>query len=414
MLARPALVVLVLAALLAASPVTRAAQDVTPAAGDDRLDLAAMALDSSALPEGYRPAGEGYQTGEAFGRLVSAGGITPEEVEATGLRWFYESRYAASANGTDRIRSYVEEYEDEAGARAGFELLEDETRVEGAENLEDQPAPDVGEEPREKTIGTLTADQETGAVDLQTVDITFRVGSVIAGVAVETIGDTAPDQDLAEDLAGQLAQRVEGVLDGDYPEGVDPETRTSLLPLDPTLRLEEGYLTVQEVLAASPAEDVLADYVSGYARAVALNPDMADEPWPLVTAALSTFNAADSALAVLDQADDLQPVFPQLERVDQLRVPGADAVVAYRFDSPLSGGDEVDSFRVLLVVEGQLATVDVQAATSSEVAEEAALDLATQQAACLATDEPCDQVSIPESLQTSDATPVASAEGSWG
>ncbi len=69
---------------------------------------------------------------------------------------------------------------------------------------------------------------------------------------------------------------------------------------------------------------------------------------------------------------------------------------------------------MLLVVEGQLATVDVQAATSSEVAEEAALDLATQQAACLATDEPCDQVSIPESLQTSDATPVASAEGSWG
>ncbi len=407
MLARLALAVLALVALLAVSPQTGAAQDATPTADGDRLDLAAMVLDSRALPEGYRLNGERYVTGETFGRLAAtSGGMTPEEVTATGLQWFYDSRYVA-ANGDDQIRFYVESYEDEADARAGFDLLEDETRLEGAEGLEDQEAPEVGEEPREMTVGTYATDQGNAGDELQTVDITFRVGSVIAGVAVETTGDTAPDQDLAEDLAGQLAQRVEGVLEGDYPEGVDPATRTSLLPLDPALSLEEGYLTVEEVLAASPSEDVLADYVSGYARVVALNLETSDEPWPFVTAAVSTFNAPDSALAVLDRADELQPALPQLERADRVRVPGADAAVGYRFDSPLSGGDEVDSFRVLLVVEGQLATVDVQGAASAEAAEEAALDLAAQQASCLATDEPCDDVTIPESLQTTDATPVA-------
>ena len=413
MLARSALAVLVLAALLAVAPEGEA-QNATPAVGDDRPDLAAMVLDSSLLPDGYRPAGEGYQTGEAFGRAVSTGGgMTAEEVSATGLQWFYESRYA-STNGSDRIRSYVEAYEDKEGAQAGFDLLEDETRVEGAEDLQDQPAPEVGEEPREMTVGTIAANQATGSVPLQTVDITFRVGSLIAGVAVETTGDTAPDQDLARDLAGQLGDRVQGVLDGNYPEGIDPATRTSLLPLDPTLSLQEGYLTADEVLVSSPSEDVLADYVSGYAKAFGLNLDVAEEPWPLVTVALSTFNDPGSALAVLDRADDLQPAFSQLERVDRTRVPGADAAVAYRFDSPLSGNDEVDSFRVLLVVEGQLATVDVQAAASAEAAEEAALDLATQQAACLGTGDPCAAVTIPDSLQTTDATPIAAVKGSRG
>ncbi len=406
MLARLALAVLALAALLAVSPQPGAAQDATPTGGGDRLDLAAMVLDSRAVPEGYRLAGEGYLTGQAFGRLLAAGGeMTADEVATTGLEWFYESRYA-SANDDGHIRFYVEEYEDEESAQAGFDLLEDETRLRGAEGLEDQEAPEVGEEPREMTVGTFVADP-ANRQELQTVDITFRVGSVIAGVAVETTGEAAPDQDLAEDLAAQLAERVQGVLDGNYPEGVDPSTRMSLLPFDPTLSLQEGYLTVEEVLAASPVEDVLADYVSGYVRAVALNPEASGEPGPLVTVAVSAFNAPESALAVLDQADELQPAFPRLERADRTRVPGADAAVGYRFDSPLSGGDEVDGFRVLLVVEGQLATVDVQAAPSAEAAEAAALDLAAQQATCLATDDPCDDVTIPESLQTTDATPVA-------
>lgn len=398
MRARFALTVLALAAALAAVLGGSAAQDATPGAVPDRLDLAAMALDSGDLPEEYLRSGERYITGEEFGRLLGvAGEITSDEVAATGLRWFYDSNYA-STNGTDRIRTYLEEYANEEEARAGFDLLEDETRLQGTEDLEDQPGPEVGEEPRETTVGTIAANEETGAVALQTVDVTFRVGSIIAGVAVETTGDTAPDQNLAEDLAGQLAERVEAVVAGEYPEGVDPVTRTSLLPLDPTLSVEEGYLTVDEVLAASPSEDLLADYVSGYVRTVALNLETPEEPAPFVTVALSTFGAPESALTVLEQADELQPAFAQLERTERTIVEGSDAAVGYRFDSPISGGDEVDSFRVLLVVEGQLATVDVQAAASAEVAEEAALDLAAQQATCLATAEPCDEVTIPGGL----------------
>jgi hypothetical protein len=59
----------------------------------------------------------------------------------------------------------------------------------------------------------------------------------------------------------------------------------------------------------------------------------------------------------------------------------------------------VDSAGVNFVAGTRLVTVDVQGGLSAEDAMAAAVDLATQQAACLAAGEPCSTVTPPPSLQ---------------
>jgi len=410
MLARRAFATLALSVPLLFAPLPAAAQagDATPAGGD-RADLAAMTLDSEDLPEDYYFHNEQYIPGEALVAGLQLADDASAALTESGLTWFYESTYT-TADGSGQIRTYVSEYPDEAGAVAGFGVLEDEEALvgEGGE-LEDLDGPEVGEDPKEITVGSLPPNPgaEDDAPVLRSVDATFRVGTLIVGVAVETRDDAEPDQALAEELAEVLATRVEDVLAGQAPATADPAVREALLQLDATLSAREGYLTATDILGPiDPAETPYAEYESGYAQTLIVGEGGTELPF--VSLAVSSFSSEDGPLAVLGDADNLQPAFTNIERVDDVQVEGADAAVGYRFASTPGGRSDNDSFRVLIIVGDRLATVDVQGATSAEVAEATALDLAGQQAECLQSDDPCGAGTIPADLEASPSgTPEA-------
>ncbi|MBA2277811.1 MAG: hypothetical protein H0W06_08610, partial [Chloroflexia bacterium] len=412
---RRVLVTVVIAVLLAGSPalgMTR--QDASPVAspiaspvaspvgGTDgaALDLAAMALDAGDLPPDYRLVSEAYASPELFSAQYTGGAVAVEELEATGFIRFYESRYA-SANGQQVVRSYASEYASDDGATGGFDLLEDESRFlpPGAE-LEDQPGPEVGESPKETTVARIP-----GFVD--GFDTTFRVGRVLVGVAVETNGTTAPDAALSEELAPALFDRVDAVLAGDAPAGVDFALPAALLPLTelgPTG--QAGYLRAGEVLP--DVEGEAADG-SGYAQSASLG-FPGDPTTPVVTVTTgvmgvppSTFGDPETALANLD-ASTLLSILPVLTDSPRQPAPapeiaGAEAVVASR--AALLPGGFLDTARITFVVGDRIGVIEVAGAATAAEAETTARDLATRQAACLAAAEPCADVPTATEIQAS-------------
>jgi hypothetical protein len=389
MVGRRALLILMLAIGFSARSVV--AQDATPSTIRDRLDLAAMTLDGADLPSGYSYVFESYVPADQAASQLTDGAVSEEDLAATGFRWFYQSTYA-TADRVTSIRTYVEEYRDEAGARAGFALLEDETRVLPEADFEDFPASGIGEEPSEVSVGTLEA--PNGEETRHTVDATFRIDRLLAGVAIETTGTEPPDRRMAEDLAARLAERVEIVLDGDAPEGIDLELPRLMLPVtDLTPSTVEGYLTSAERLGAvDPATGAVDAFGGSYLMTAILGDQSSDTPGPFITLSLTSFASADVALAVLDQADQL-PVIATGEPVEGLRVPNADAAKGFRF--AFGSGTSPDSFRIVFVVDATLAVVEVWASASSQAE---TLDLSVQQATCLSAEPPCDTVRLPASL----------------
>ena len=424
------LFVLALIGLVATGPTRGSrAQDATPAAtptAGDRLDLAAMALDTAALPSGVaaRLQYEWYVRGDQFADY-SNGVFTPAEVAATGLIRFYESALLL-ADGQQTVRSYLSEYPTPEAAAAGFALLEDEARsLPPGASVEDRAGPEAGEAPSETTVGTY---RFPDGPEFQVVDATFRVGRLIAGVAVEAPGGAAPpDPALAETLAAALERRITAVLGGQAPAGVDPSLPARLLPLDaldvPARgRLPftyEGYLSASDAMApegagtpnadagaaASPVAAAGAGYDSGYRRSVALL--FVDEPEPTLAEALTVavldFASPAAAAAALGAAGAFPlsaPVMPiyEAEPAAGAPVPGADATGAYRARS-FEGGP-VDSYRLAFVVADRLAVVEVANAVPAENAEAIARDLAAQQAACLTGGGACAAVEVPAVLAT--------------
>jgi len=375
-------------------------------AGARALNLAAMTLDSTAIPGGYQLLSERYISAQ---QLITEIGdsISLEALSGTGFTGAYESRYI-DQNGEVQIRSYVYAFGDEQGAQAGFTLLEDEALLAAAASLSDQAGPTAGQDPKEITTGSVPGGEESGGAEVQIADATFRVNTFIAGVAIQSAIDPGPDTQQLEGLATQLADRVAAVAAGTPPPSVDLALQASLLPLATTgLAINEGYLTPDEARGLfSAPEPVLANLEGTYVQTIALGGEGESESAVFVTAALSAFAAPADALAELDEADLLQPPFPGLEPVDGVIVPGADGAVAYRFATPIGPTEEINSFRVIFVVGDWLATLDVQAAGSAEAAESAALDLATQQATCLTAGGTCAIVTSPASI-----TPTSSAEG---
>ena len=104
------------------------------------------------------------------------------------------------------IRSYVTEYTNADGARAGFEFLEDESTVAAAKDL-----------PLNQTFGQqseLTSERgfssQTGR-QFRSLDLTFRMGALIAGVNViqyPTAERVDPDIDLLKTLATTMENRI--------------------------------------------------------------------------------------------------------------------------------------------------------------------------------------------------------------
>jgi hypothetical protein len=370
----------------------------SPAAAIPRLNLAAMTLDSSDMPEGFSLFYEIYIPGDRVSSDLTGGLITPEEIAATGLQWYYESVYLSS-DGSVRLRSYVEQYADEAGAALGFELLEDEGRLapEGSV-FTDSPGAGVGEEPSEISEGSL---QPTGPTPIvNSIDSTFRTGNLIAGVSVDTLPDLPADKQLAIDLSAVLLNRIQTVLANQPLPLIDYDLPGQVVHLSPGfLGHDEGYLSASEIFGPEAAAPVSSTFVSGYFTNQSLISDPESPlPIPLVSITIGKFQDQSAALAVLGDSVVLQPPFEGVTPLDIGSIPGASLVQAFTYANPMLSGSSQDSARIVMVVGTSLVILDVQANATLDGAIEGARQIATAQAACLQANGACAPVELPVGL----------------
>jgi hypothetical protein len=373
-----------------------APQGKRPTGSTERLDLAAIALDGNDVPSDYALSFEAYIPGDRVAASIAGDAVSSAQVERTGLSWYYESQYESS-DGQNRIRAYVEEFDSATGARDGFDLLENENLfARPGLAFVDKPGLDIGDEPSELTVGTYeaTANSPSGA----TLDATFRVDRLLVGIAIDTVSTTPPDEDLLTEMAARLEERARTVIAGDALPGVDSNLAASLLTFDNALVVQEGYISLIDSAGQGAPADASAEYESGYIRTVALgmdsNPDL---PLPIVSVAASTFSSEASALALLSQAEAVTPTYPELARERLDPIPGTSAAVAFSFASPLVSASP-DSFRIMLVVDSTLITVEVQGTATLDDAREAVLDLIDQQISCIADATPCGPATFPDGI----------------
>ncbi len=407
-----------------------------PARGD--LDLAAMALVASDLPQGFgRNYGGSYYPGSLYG-IVFATQFSPVEVAATGIQRTYEDFYNAR-DAPATIGIFIDEYETSEGATAGFALFEDESRVSADEEIlstVDVPAHGIGEEPSETSISTYRYEDGTTS---QFVGTSFRIGNLNAGVWEEryTSPDEGgmpsaatpapPDDHQVQDvvaMARALSQRMETVLNGETPPGIDPALAAEMLPLDTIPGIArgqtwEGFRDGPVVLGYEGSLDSKAiDVKNGYGRTVALGSgEDLSPPYIAVTLAESTSpEAARNVLDAVREAPGDLPTpgpFPRgfaRDLVTDPMIAGADETLA--FTSALNGADDnnapVDSARVVFIVGPKLVSVDVQGVASADDALAAATDLANQQSACLAAGGQCTVLTMPSFARA--APPVGTPE----
>jgi hypothetical protein len=390
----------------AETPVPAApATESSPAAQGEALDLAAMALDSSVLPPEFRLFYETYISPPTLS-LRLAGLVEQSEVEATGLISYYESSYA-TPDGTAQLRSYLQQYGDEEGAAAGFALFENETRLAANSALTDEPGPGIGEEPSEITTGAYSATvPETGPTN---IDITFRVGTIIAGVAMDSAADTTIDRTFALQMAQALEDRINAVLAGEQMPGIDPTLRERYVGMGESWFVtNEGYWVIPEVYGPDAPPEVATAFESGYFRADAYDPNqLGGFPLPRVAISVAEFTNEQAPLVLLSNLAELQPQFGTLEQVEIAPIPGADVSLGYQFANTYMSDASVDSFRVVALAGTTMLTVDVQGNGSAEAAREAAVAIATAQLECLVANGPCQVDSFPDALFNSPSTPEA-------
>jgi len=434
-----------LLAVLTLWPALGAAQQATPAASPaaaptagGRLDLAAMALDRGDLPAGYRLLhfdDEGYTPGDRVAVIQwgDEADSTAEEMAATGIAWFYSSTFQTE-DGSSWIYVYLHEYPSEAAVGAGFAYFEDECvppdcGLTAGEELRDLPGPTAGETPKETTVGT-SPDPGDPTQTRRFAVATFRVGRVLAGVEVATVGGTPPESALVEDLAAKLARRIEAVLAGQAPPGIDPVLPTLMLPLFETWPWPgnslEGHKGADEFLGSSGAPArFAADYRHGYTRFASAGSvaEVVTHTPPYVDVEVAEFGSPEVARAVLAVAEQLpQRHFgnpPARDPGPSPALPGVDGVRAFRTERPglpdhgvppldLVGHEIVFALGPRLVVVH--VQVDVQDRRVTPAGAEAvALDLAAQQADCLRASGPCGPVRVPTALAelAVSATPTA-------
>lgn len=383
-------------AILLGSPV--AAQEATPPAslpenGVDvalRAAMASITLDESALPDGYAFEGETFLTAEQS----ASGTVDAAALTDAGFVSQYVSLYTDSEE-TGRIRTYVTAWTDAAAAEAGFATIEDETRTSTGGELTDAETA-IGEEPREVTSGSYP-DPADPATTVSTVDLTFRLDRFLVGVAVETTSGTAPDPATADSLAAELEGRATAALGNENPERTDLALVPKVLPLSGLgTELQAGFLSPVEVEGLYGLQgSALGEFDATWSEAIGLGAD--DNLAPYVAIGVTTFGADADAAAVIYQASELTPAISGVEAVDAPAVEGAAQTVAFRFPSPATGADGIDSYRVMFSAGASVGVVDVQGASSPEIAEQAALALAAAQVGCFSA-ETCAAPTLPAEL----------------
>jgi len=355
-----------------------------------RAQMASITLDESALPDGYAFDGETFLTPEQS----ASGTVDAAALTGAGFLSQYISVYSDSA-ATGRIRTYVTAWNDAAAAEAGFAVIEDETKTLPDAELTDAGA-SVGEEPREVTTGSYP-DSADPAITISTVDVTFRIDRFLVGVAVETATGTAPDPATADTLAAELEGRATAAIGNQNPERTDLALVLRVLPLTGLgTELQAGFLSPAEVEELYGLQgSALGGFSATWSEAIGLG--SGDNLAPYVAVGVTTFANDEDANAVIEQAAELTPAIAGVELVDGAAVEGAAQAVAFRFPSPATGADAIDSYRVLFSAGSSVGVIDVQGASSPEVAEQTALALAGAQTGCFAA-ESCAAPTLPAEL----------------
>lgn len=380
----------------------------SPAAAAPRLDLAAMVLDSTVVPEGFTLFYELYIPGERISTDLTGGAISQAEIDTAGLQWYYESVYI-STDGNTRLRSYVEQYADEDGAIAGFGLLEDETRLAPpGSSFTDGPGAGVGEEPSEISEGSL---QPSGTpMVITSVDSTFRTGNLLAGVSVDTVPGITADKQLAIDLSSVLFDRIQTVRANQPISLIDYSLPGQLVTLGPDWAgHDEGYLAATEIYGPDAGPTLAPSFVSGYFTNESPANSDAAFPVPLVSLNISRFADDSGPLQVFNMPGRLAPPFDGATPIDIAPIPGSSITQAWSYLNPLlssAPGATADSVRIAMGVGSDLVILDIQANKTLDGAQDAAIQIATAQAACLQSTSPCPPLQLPAGLLETPTLPV--------
>ena len=94
----------------------------------------------------------------------------------------------------------------------------------------------------------------------------------------------------------------------------------------------------------------------------------------------------------------LQPPFPGVEPLDVESIPGASVVQAFTYANPMLSAATRDSVRIVMVVDADLVILDLQANKTLEGAQQAAIQIATAQVACLQSTSACAPIELPAGL----------------
>jgi len=354
-----------------------------------RSELAASTLTASDMPDGFVFVGETFLTADQ----VAAGVLDPAALTGAGFQAQYVSVYENRSEAM-RLRTYVSAWADPAAAEAGFGLLEDEATLNPGAALTDAGA-EVGEEPRETTTGSYP---DASGATIATIDTTFRRDNLIAGVALEKLDGTEVSVENAAELARRLDARVQQVQQGSSPSNADLTLPNRVLALG-SLGTERqvGFLGPAEIEHIYGLQGSVLDSVeSTWAESVVLGG--VDAPGPTVTVGVTTFADPSDAADVVQNADQLAVPLANQEAVEGAALENADSVRAFRFTSPNAAApDAVDSYRIIFATGATLTVIDVQGASSDQVATDAAMALAQAQLGCQ-TGGPCDLPQLPADL----------------
>ena len=424
-----------LALLLGLWPFLASAQDATPiTTSSTPLDLAAMALAPDDVPAGYfDDYGEWWVPAGPFSELTLGGAAVPP-----GLVRVYQSFYTEPDGGA-AIHNYLYEFASPEETTAGAQIVDAALRPPLPEGTvvgpTHAPGPDLGDAPGVLTVVTYDT-WAAGGPRADVVAASFRRDRLVAGVAVERYTDPppvgtpvveeatplAPDpeqEQLATTLATTLDERITTVMAGQTPAGLDPALAELMLPLDQLADVPTpvfgGYKAGVDLLRCGICgeENTLLPFADevrgGFSRGIVLGGVVDGEPQPpFVLLAVTAFTSPEAALEVLEairQVPNDRPTaapFPRGHKtlVDDPTIPEATAALAFHAtpdeEDPTTPADGAG---VDFVVGDRLVTVDVQGGLSGEDAMATAIDLATQQAACLAAGGPCASVMVPPSLQ---------------
>lgn len=190
-------------------------------------DLVAMLLrtdayDDLASLDGdvVRYGGSCYTTPQYASSVAEYYGMDPAEMTADlqdiGLLDTCESYHGLPSQPGERsaavvfFRSYVHSYEDEDAAADGFAYLEDES---DDPSLKDIPEGEGLADESEATISS--GEDDNGAYN--DLDLSFRTGSMHAGITITDYTGGTPDPEVAIALAEVLLDQIDTALQGDAP-----------------------------------------------------------------------------------------------------------------------------------------------------------------------------------------------------